>query len=230
MALLLCELLSRANVAVISGASFAQFEKQFLAYLTCPDNSVLGNLSVLPTNGSAFYAFVGGEWKVRYQHSLSAEDKKLIMDSVASVIAEPEIAAFFDGQQIYGKQLEDRDSQIAFSAVGQEAPIDAKQSWDPDHMRRETIIAKLQPMLPNFQLSIGGMTTIDITQKGIDKEYGINRLSEILSIPKGDIVYVGDALFPGGNDYPAIAAGVPTQSVKNVSETKDFIRKLISGV
>ncbi len=229
MAHLLCSLLDRAKVAVISGASFAQFQTQFLAQIMkCGQRAELSNLSILPTTGSSFYKYESGQWTPVFQYLLSPEEKADIEKSIQTVINDSEVAPFFVGLTIYGKQLEDRGSQMTFSAVGQQAPIDAKKVWDPNHARREIMIEKLRPMLPEFQINIGGMTTIDITKKGIDKESGINALAKHFALPKSDIVYVGDALFPGGNDYAAIAAGVPVHQVKNVSDTKEFIRSLIS--
>lgn len=234
MAGLLSELLALRKVAVISGASFGQFQRQFLAHLMSATSHELENLSILPTNGSCFYKYEisegRGQWKVLYQQVLTAEEKEHVKTSFDVVLGHADIVPFFKGRTIYGPQLEDRGSQVTFSGVGQQAPNDAKQDWDPDHKKRELIVAHLQPMLPDFQINIGGMTSIDVTKKGIDKEHGINALIEHFSIPKNAIMYVGDAIFPGGNDYAAVRAGVPTFPVTSVSETKNFIRDLIQGM
>jgi hydroxymethylpyrimidine pyrophosphatase-like HAD family hydrolase len=239
MAGLLGELLIHRKVAVISGASFAQFQSQFLAHLDfqkkkndSPADDPLSNLSVLPTDGSSFYKYDPTDarsapahgWISVYDYSLSLDEKSRVKDAVASV------AGGMHFEKIYGAQLEDRDSQMTFSALGQQAPIEAKKDWDPDHKIREGMVAKLRPMLPDFEINIGGMTSIDFTKRGMDKEYGINRLVEYFSIPKSAIVYVGDAIFPGGNDYAAVTAGLPVHAVKNISETKDFIRGLLRGI
>jgi len=48
--------------------------------------------------------------------------------------------------------MEDRDSQITMSALGQEAPLDVKQTWDPDFKKRTKIKAILDPMIPQFSV------------------------------------------------------------------------------
>ena len=224
---------TQRQVAVISGASFAQFQTQFLAHFDVLENKAeaFANLSILPTSGSSFYKYdpvdprgaSTGGWVLVYQHNLSLEEKSRIKNALAVVAGDMHF------EKTYGPQLEDRESQMTFSALGQQAPIEIKKDWDPDHKIRESMVARLRPMLPDFELNIGGMTTIDVTKKGIDKEYGVNALVEHFAVSKSDVVYVGDAIFPGGNDYAAVMAGLPTQPVKNVSETKSYIRSLLQS-
>jgi len=82
--------------------------------------------------------------------------------------------------------------------------------------------------LPDFFVRLGGATSIDVTLPGIDKAYGIRKLQEILGIAIAEMVYVGDALFPGGNDYPAREAGVVSIQVRDPNETKRVIEALIA--
>jgi hypothetical protein len=42
------------------------------------------------------------------------------------------------------------------------------------------------------------------------------------------MIFVGDALFPGGNDYPAEEAGALSIQVKNPHETKRVIETMIA--
>jgi hydroxymethylpyrimidine pyrophosphatase-like HAD family hydrolase len=46
------------------------------------------------------------------------------------------------------------------------------------------------------------------TKPGIDKAYGIRKLRDIFGIEIAEMIFIGDALFPGGNDYPAEESGV----------------------
>jgi hypothetical protein len=124
--------------------------------------------------------------------------------------------------------IEDRGSQITFSGLGQQAPIDEKDKWDPDFSKRKKIKAILDPLIPAFSVQMGGATSIDITRPGIDKAYGIRKLRDILNISLKEMIYVGDALFPGGNDYPAEEAGVVSIPVKNPHETKRVIETIIA--
>ncbi len=70
---------------------------------------------------------------------------------------------------------------------------------------------------------MGGSTSIDVTLPGIDKAYGIRKLRDILGIAIDEMIYVGDALFPGGNDYPARETGALCIQVLNPHETKRVI-------
>ena len=125
-----------------------------------------------------------------------------------------ELSGFRAGKH-WGDLIEDRGSQITFSALGQEAPLDEKKKWDPDFKKREKIKAILEPLIPAFSIQLGGSTSIDVTRPGIDKAYGVKKLHETLGIALRDMIFVGDALFPGGNDYPAKQAGVVSIEVRD---------------
>ena len=55
---------------------------------------------------------------------------------------------------------------------------------------------------------------MDVTRPGVDKAYGIHKLRDLLGISLNEMIFVGDALFPGGNDYPAKEAGVVSIQVR----------------
>jgi hydroxymethylpyrimidine pyrophosphatase-like HAD family hydrolase len=75
---------------------------------------------------------------------------------------------------------------------------------------------------------MGGATSVDVTKPGIDKAYGIRKLRDTLGIAINDMIFVGDALFPGGNDYPAEEAGVVSIRVKNPHESKRVIETILA--
>jgi hypothetical protein len=105
-----------------------------------------------------------------------------------------------------------------------------KEKWDPDFSKRQKIKAVLDTLIPEFSVELGGATSIDVTQPGIDKAYGIRKLRDILGISLQEMIYVGDALFPGGNDYPAKEAGVVCIPVRDPDETKRVIETIIACV
>ena len=117
-------------------------------------------------------------------------------------------ATGFAPEQVWGERIEDRGSQITFSALGQQAPIHAKEAWDPDFAKRTRIQADLRQRLPGLSINMGGATSIDITREGIDKAYGLKRLSEQTGVALDEMIFFGDAIFPGGNDYPAKHLGL----------------------
>lgn len=132
----------------------------------------------------------------------------------------------FSTEHIWGEQIEDRGSQITYSALGQQAPLEAKKVWDPDFAKRKVIKSRLDLLLPEFSVQLGGATSIDITKPGIDKAYGIQKLQETLNIPIKDMIFIGDALFEGGNDFPARRTGVVCISVKDPQETKKVVETI----
>jgi phosphomannomutase len=219
MAGLLGRLLGTVKVAIISGGAWAQFEKQVLAFL--PRDQRLKRLSLLPTCGTKFYQF-DGTWKKLYSEDFSASEKQTIIGALNRAVDQ----AGFRAEKHWGDLIEDRDSQITFSALGQEAPLAEKAKWDPDFAKRQKIEAILEPMIPDFSIRLGGATSIDVTRPGIDKAYGVKKLRETLDIAIGDMIFVGDAIFPGGNDYPAKQAGAESIRVRDPDETKRVIEAI----
>ena len=82
-------------------------------------------------------------------------------------------------------------------------------------------------LIPEFEVRIGGTTSIDVTKKGVDKAYGIEKIRRYLNIQKEDMLFIGDAVFPGGNDYSVEEAGVRTIQVSEPEETKKIIQGLL---
>jgi len=221
MATLLSALLAVVKVAIISGGDLPQFEAQVLAHL--PQDERLRNLSLLPTCGTRFLQYADG-WHELYAENLSTGQKQKIIAALNAAVA----AAGIHVDRTWGEQVEDRESQITYSALGQQAPLDAKSVWDPDFAKRQKIKSFLDVSLPDFSVRLGGSTSIDITLPGIDKAYGIRKLRDILGIPIDDMIYVGDALFPGGNDYPVRSTGAVCIQVANPDETKRVIETVIA--
>jgi HAD superfamily hydrolase (TIGR01484 family) len=221
MAALLTALISIVKVSVISGGDWPQFETQLLSNLS--HSETLGNLSLLPTCGTKFYQYKNG-WKKLYSEDFSAAEKAKILSSLTQALA----SAGYKVPHAWGEVTEDRGSQITFSALGQRAPVKEKKLWDPDFSKRKRIKALLDPLLSEFSVHLGGTTSIDITKPGIDKAYGIRKLKETLDIGIPDMIYIGDAIFPGGNDYPAKQAGALCIRVRDPNETKRVIEAIVA--
>ncbi|KAL6860055.1 hypothetical protein ACO1O0_004080 [Amphichorda felina] len=205
----LADLLAVANVAVISGGDWPQFQKQVASRL--PPRADLSKLWLMPTTGTKLYTHKAADWEIVYAELFSDEDRKNILEAFEASLE----ATGFKPEQTWGKRIEDRGSQITFSALGQQAPIHAKEIWDPDFAKRKIIQADLRKRLPGLSINMGGATSIDITQKGVDKAYGLKRLNQASGIPLEEMMFIGDAIFPGGNDYPAKELGLKTVCVKN---------------
>jgi phosphomannomutase len=221
MSALLHDLLGIVKVAVISGGDWPQFEKQLLSNL--PHDERLANLSVLPTCGTKFFQYAG-DWKKLYSEDFTADQKEKIVSSLKKAIG----AAGFKFEKVWGEQIEDRGSQITFSALGQQAPLDEKDKWDSDFTKRKKIKTILDTFIPEFSVRMGGATSIDVTKPGIDKAYGIRKLRDLLGISLNEMIFIGDALFVGGNDYPAKEAGVVSIPVRGPNETKPVTEAIIA--
>lgn len=221
MAALLQRLLGVVKVAIISGGDFPQFKTQVIDHL--PAGSDLSNLSILPTSGTKFFQYQSG-WQELYADDLSPVEKKKIEDALQQAVAQ----SGFQPEQHWGERIEDRGTQITYSALGQQAPLEEKAQWDPDFAKRQQIKAILDKSLPEFSVRLGGTTSIDVTRPGIDKAYGIRKLRDVLTVPIAQMLFVGDAIFPGGNDYPALQAGAQSIEVRDPHETKRVIEAVVA--
>ena len=221
MSRLLHDLLSIVKVAVISGGNWPQFEEQVLSHL--PHDQTMANLSLLPTCGTKFFRYTG-EWEKIYSEDFSQAEKTKIIASLEKAVAD----SGFKAGKVWGEVIEDRGSQITFSALGQQAPLEEKKKWDPGFAKRKKIKTILDPLIPGYSVRLGGATSVDVTKPGIDKAYGIGKLRDVLGISLKEMIFVGDALFAGGNDYPAEQAGVVSVCVRGPHETKRVIEMAIA--
>jgi phosphomannomutase len=221
MAILLGTLLDLVRVAVISGGNWPQFQQQLLSHL--PHDERLKNLSVLPTCGTKFYQYKSG-WEALYSEDFTSEQKQKIIGSLQKAI---ELSGF-KPERVWGELIEDRGSQITFSALGQQAPLEEKKKWDPDFAKRKKMKALLDTFIPEFSVRLGGATSVDVTKPGIDKGYGIRKLRDVLGVAITEMIFIGDALFPGGNDYPAKEAGALSIQVRDPTETKRVTEAIIA--
>jgi len=224
MANILCDLLEKWKVAVMGGGTYKQFQKQFLAYLRCPKIR-LENLFILPTSGTSFFRFQKNDWKRVYQHHLSQGEKTKIYTAFKKAFKE---IGYAKPKKIYGKIIEDRESQITFSALGQKASLAKKEEWNKKNDVRRQLKKTLEKYLPEFEVRLGGLTSVDITKKGLNKAFGVKEIMKWLSLSKKDVVYIGDALYKGGNDAAVLKVGIDTIQVSGPKEVKQIILKLLS--
>lgn len=222
MAKLIMKLLEKKMVAVISGGRYEQFKKQFISKLH-GSKALLKNLFLFPTTSTVCYRYSHG-WKKVYAYTLSKSEKKSIIDAFRRALRE---IGYTRPKKVYGRIIEDRETQMTFSALGQKAPVKAKEQWHARHDIRQKIMRSVKKYLKGFEVHSGGLTSIDITRKGIDKEYGVRKIMKYLHVHTKDTLFVGDAIYPGGNDYAAVRTGVTCVKVSGSKETKKVIRKLL---
>ncbi|MBU2496881.1 MAG: HAD-IIB family hydrolase [Nanoarchaeota archaeon] len=221
MSELFTKLLEKRKVAVVSGADFKQYKKQFIDHLDAESN--FNNLFLFPTCSSCFYKY-DNEWKKVYELAFSAEEKKRIYDAFEKTFHE---LNYKHPQKTYGEVIEDRNSQITFSVFGQDAPRELKEKYDPTREKRKAIKEILDKYLTEFEVNVSGTTSIDVTKKGIDKAYAIYQIETALQVTKENMVFIGDAIVPGGNDYPVKRTGIDCIPVKDYKECMELIREVL---
>lgn len=215
------QLLDVVDVAVISGGDWPQFERQVAARL--PARARLGGLWLMPTTGTKLYRHADG-WTAVYAELFSEAEKTDIRVAFDGALRD----AGLTDERTWGERLEDRGSQFTFSGLGQEAPLEAKERWDPDRRKRAALQTMLARALPNFSIRLGGTTSIDVTRSGIDKACALRRLAEVSGVAIAETLYIGDALYPGGNDEPALATGVDAIRVRDPAETMTAIAAIVA--
>jgi phosphomannomutase len=223
MAGLLVDLLARVDVCIISGGRFEQFDSQVLRHLQA-DEDLLGRLHLMPTCGTRYLSWGDGTWQEIYAEDLDEDEKA----RVVRVLGEGARELGLWADDPWGEVIEDRGSQITFSALGQQAPLAAKVAWDPSGTKKAALREYAARLLPDLEVRSGGSTSVDVTRKGIDKAYGIEKLLEQLGTTRQSLLFVGDRLDRDGNDYPVLAAGVPCVEVSGWEQTADLVAALLT--
>jgi len=202
---LLVKLLFSNRVCVISGGKIEQFKEQLIGPLI-PTCDGFERLHLFPTSGTSYYT-VGenGDLKNVYKNDLEDDEVSVIF----RVFNEAFVQTGYYEPTTFGDVLEERGSQVTFSALGQEAPYELKKGWDPTRSRRHEILDIMRPLLPDFDVRLGGTTSIDVTRRGMDKGFAVEMIEKYLHCKREDILFFGDALEPGGNDHAVYKAGVP---------------------
>ncbi|MBA3841705.1 MAG: HAD-IIB family hydrolase [Actinobacteria bacterium] len=224
MADLLDRLLLRFQVCVISGGTFEQFQKQLLHGLkAAPD--ALRALHVMPTCGTRYYRFdiATRSWRLVYAEDLTDVQKTKIV----AALTKGADALGYRGSRLWGRRSKTEAARSRFSALGQEAPIAETEAWDPDGGKKRKLRDYVAKLIPELGVRVGGSTSIDVTKHGIDKAYGINKLLVLLDAAKQDVIFVGDRLSKGGNDYPVKAMGVDCLAVSRWQDTALVIQTML---
>lgn len=216
------KLLESIPVSIITGSSFQRMHEQFLTALESYPR--IDRLYIFPTSSAQAYTYTQGEWRILYNLALTEDErsriKKAVWEAVTGIKELSDIPH-------YGEQMIDKEAQIAYTHVGVDAPRAVKDVWDTDGSKRGLLWKALKESLPDFEILMGGVTTIDITRKDVNKSYGVGWLSKTLSISPERMLYVGDALYPGGNDAVVIPTGIQTRSVAGPDETQKIIQELL---
>lgn len=229
MAHMLAKLSHFFNIAIVSGGDWPQFEQQVVPPLRADRICWGDSFTMMPTCGAKVYkpdrvglaGWVGGASARALLASYEVEKIiEILNKAVQSWPARP-IA------KIWGPQIENRGTQITFSALGQQAPIEVKREWDPDAAKRKELVQTLSQSLwhENYSVRIGGTTSVDITRAGIDKAFALEQLND--GTGTEGILFIGDALFDGGNDAPVKQTGCQWWQVDGPDETLALLRQIL---
>lgn len=234
MADLFNQLLESFEVCIISGGKYELFQRQVLTQIT-DDPRLLKRLHLMPTSGTRYYSYniESNEWRLEYAEDFTADEKKKIIKALEESLEESGHKA----EKTYGDIIEDRGSQITVSVFGQEI-VDAlgdegiriKEEWDPDSSKKNKLREIAAPKIPEFQVRVGGLTGVDVTKPGIDKAYGMEKLMKAASLQKEDILYMGDRIVEGGNDYAVYKMGIDCVSVRNWEDTAYAIEGIVKAI
>lgn len=213
-------------VCVISGGRRELIDSQVIA--TIEGEADFSNLHLMPTSGTRYLRWDAeqGAWEMVYEHDLTPEQHD---EAFASLERRARELGSWE-ERTWGERIEDRGSQITYSALGQEAPVDAKEAWDPTGVKRASLAAACQADLPDLTVRAGGATSVDISLKGYDKAFAVRTISRVLGIGVSQMCYVGDRMGPDGNDYPAVQAGTAAIHVEGPEDTIVVIGRIIEGV
>ncbi len=217
-AVILKTLSERAHVIVVSGATRAQQALQL-------EPELANGYFSLGQNGNSALAPDGSPlW-----------DRKLSTTQKSAVIGL--ISKMKDHLQLVVKDehdlIEDRGSQISYSLIGHHEDIAKKEAFDPDHAKRLELLrifeSDVQKLSEEHAIEIrsGGTTCLDIFEKGKNKGFNCKALIERMNWREEDCLYIGDALFPGGNDETVIGI-IPTRAVQNPQETFSYLASVLS--
>ena len=223
---LLVKCLAHFEICPISGQKFDQFLIQIVDRL--PDHSpeLLKHLHLFVAQGTQYYRFENGDWHQIYNYPLTNDQVNKISATIKQ--AAKELGYWEEDKLQPGDEIiENRLSQVTFSALGQKAGTEAKYAWDPDHQKRQQIVARCKELAPEFDYEIGGTTSINAITPGMNKVFGMTHLLEELNVQKEDILYFGDMTEPGGNDYPVVEMGIDTITVRNHEDTAYALRGIL---
>lgn len=231
MADLLNTLLETHQVCIISGGKYELFQRQVLSQLTS-NAEHLSKLHLMPTSGTRYYTYdvAKGDWKLNYAEDFTAEDKEQITKALQEGLDE----SGYKADKTYGQTIEDRDSQITLSILGQEIVAELgeegvriKEAWDPDGTKKLKIRSIIAPKIPKFEVRAAGATSIDVTKPGVDKAYGMHKLMAATGLSMDDILFMGDKIIEGGNDYAVQQMGIECISVRSWEDTSYAIEAIV---
>ena len=204
------------EIAIVTGGTMEQIKTQVLDRL--PD-WVQDKMHLMSCSGAEYFRF----GQTLYRNLIAKKEKAVMIPMLTGLLKQ--MGYWIDNPA--GDIIEDRGSQITISALGQKASLKDKEEWDPFGTKRRQIRDTVKLMFPEYSVRVGGLTSVDISIQGIDKEYAINELLEWNQFEQSEVLYIGDKFRPGENDYPALVAGVTCLRVTSYADTPRVVGKYL---
>lgn len=193
------------TITIVSGAQTLQIQKQ------------IDNLPCYYLGQNGNHAFHGADQKDIWRRLLSPEQKKEILDHVKSIPRDWPV-------QNENDLVEDRGCQISYSLIGHHEDVSKKEAFDSDFAKRRNLIQKYPFESKTVDVKIGGTTCFDYFERGKNKGYNVAEFISLMNWDKNQCIYLGDALFPGGNDETVMGV-IETFAVNNPTDTLNFLKK-----
>ena len=164
---------------------------------------------------------------VLWQETFTPEQKNLILTFIKDIHDAAKLTVSHEDDLV-----EDRGSQISYSMIGHNEDRAKKKAFDPNAAKRLSFLAERTTQRDTLraagvEVMVGGTTCFDFYVAGKHKGFNITRLIEREKWNKDDCMYVGDALFSGGNDEAVIGV-IATRAVSNPHETFEYIQTLLT--
>jgi hypothetical protein len=215
---------------IITGGKLDLIQDQItrpIEYMVEDTKIEMPTLFLYPTSGNQSWTFSKGRYENLYKNRIDTDDQNFVLNAIIACINR------FSLVPLTSDQIELRDSQITFSVLGRSAPYEQKSAYDPTGEKRKVFVdfmKKLDRSLENnFEVRVGGTTSIDFTYKGMDKGFGLEQIKQFFQVQDNhDILFFGDKCFEGGNDWE-IAKHVPFVQVKDEYETLEKFKLLLKN-
>ena len=233
MAELLKECAHHFELCPISGQKFEQFIVQIVEPMLAVGVGAeeFKHMHFFVAQGTQYYIFdeTINDWKQVYNYPLSPESVVKITTALEQAARE---LGYWEGDKLAEDDeiIEDRKSQVTFSALGQKGGTSEKYDWDADHAKRNAIAKRAKELAPEFDYEVAGTTSINVFMPGMNKTFGMKKLFEYLKVEMNDVLYFGDMTQPGGNDYPVVQMGVDTITVRSHEDTLYALRGILEVI
>ena len=198
---------SHCRIGIVSGSDFDYIMQQCSSLFDIGGVS-LGNIDILPCNGTKFYNWQKNSFQIIHNNDMKLLLKTTNTDGYQALIRKAielqneAVKTLLSNTTLTGTFLQYRGSMLNWCFVGRDADMSIRDEFvkiDNEFKVRSFYKSKLDEFLDKEGIAIttalGGKTSIDIYPHGWDKTFSLQYY------PGWDVYFVGDACQEGGNDW-----------------------------